>query len=111
MFPVNTAFIVALSVSSVFFGLAIATTFLGIQALCAVPLKNFTRTRWTLLLVSCAMLVIAAISLGQELRHNLNAFVYYKGGTASVEELSDPRDPTNTIHVRLQYCENPSLPT
>jgi hypothetical protein len=47
------------------------------------------------------MLVIDGTSIGQQLRHNLNAFVYYKGGKQAAEELNDPRDPTNYIHVIL----------
>jgi hypothetical protein len=76
-----------------------ATFFLYIRKLCDAPFRTFTRIRWTLFIVCCGMLIVGGISIGQQLRHNLNSFVYYKGGKQAAEELNDPRDPTNYIHV------------
>jgi hypothetical protein len=101
MFDVTAAYVVSLFVSSIFFGFSCATFFLCIRKLCDAPFRTFTRVRWTLFIVCCGMFVIGGTSIGQQLRHNLNAFVYYKGGKQAAEELNSPRDPTNYIHVSL----------
>jgi hypothetical protein len=46
------------------------------------------------------MLAVGATAIGQQLRRNLNAFVYFENGTQATQELNDPKDPMNHIHVR-----------
>jgi hypothetical protein len=100
MFQLTAAHIIALSVSCIFFGLAFATFVLCIKSLCSIPFRSFTRVRTALLFVSCATIVIGALSIAQALRRVLRAFVYINGGTTPVEELNDPQDLSNWIHVR-----------
>jgi hypothetical protein len=99
-FTVPAAYIVALPVQCVFFGLALATFILCVRALCAIPIKDFTRTRWALLAVSIATIIVGAISIGQAIAHNLFAFVYYKDGLAAFEALNINHYPAVWIHVR-----------
>jgi hypothetical protein len=100
-FTATASYIVSLSVSCTFFGISCTTFILCIRSLCDVPFRTFTRVRWMLFAVCCGMLVISGVSIGQQMRHNLNAFVYYEGGGHAAEELNNPRDPTNYIHVRI----------
>jgi hypothetical protein len=99
VFLPTAAYIVALAVQSALFGLAFATFFLCIQALIRIPFKAFTRSRWALFAVSIAMIAVGALSVGQAIAHSLEAFVYYKGGTAAMEELNLDQDPAIWIHV------------
>jgi hypothetical protein len=99
MFELTVAHIVALAVSCIFFGLAFATFILCIQSLCSIPSRSFTRVRTSLLLVSCMTFVIGALSVAQALRRVSRAFVYVKGGTTPVKELSNPHDISNWINV------------
>jgi hypothetical protein len=107
-FTVLAAYIVSLSVSCIFFGLSLATFVLCMRNICDAPFRTFTRVRWMLFGVTIGMLVIGVLGVGQQLRHNLNAFAYYKGGGHAEEELNDPSDPTNYIHVRpnSSYCRS-----
>jgi hypothetical protein len=98
-FSVPAAYIVALPVQCVFFGLALATFLLCVRALCAIPTRDFTRTRWALLAVSIATIVVGAVSIGQAIAHNLFAFVYYKGGGHAMEALDINQYPAVWIHV------------
>jgi hypothetical protein len=99
MFNQLAAYIVSLSVSSAFFGLSIATFFLCVRHLRDGSTPTASRVRWTLFAVCCGMLLVGSISIGQQIRHNLNAFVYYTGGGHAEEELDEANDPTNYIHV------------
>jgi hypothetical protein len=99
IFLPTAAYIVALAVQSALFGLAFATFFLCIHALIRIPFRAFTRSRWALFAVSIAMITSGAVSAGAALAHNLDAFVYYKGGTAPMEELNLSRVPTIWIKV------------
>jgi hypothetical protein len=100
VFLPTTAYIVALAVQCTLFGLGLATFVLCIHALTRVPFHEFTRSRWALFAVSIAMITVGALSVGQAIAHNLEAFVYYKGGTAPMEELNLDQDPAIWIHVR-----------
>jgi hypothetical protein len=99
VFLPTAAYIVGLAVQCTFFGLALATFVLCIHSLTRVPFSAFTRSRWALFAVSIAMIAVGALSVGQAIAHNLEAFVYYKGGTAAMEELNLDQDPAIWIHV------------
>jgi hypothetical protein len=99
MFNQLAAYIVSLSVSCTLFGLSIATFFLCVRNLRDGSIRTVSRVRWTLFVVCCGMLLVGSVSIGQQIRHNLNAFVYYKGGGHAEEELDVANDPTNYIHV------------
>lgn len=100
-FDVRAAYIVSLPLSGLLFGLSLATFGLSVRYICNEPFSKFTRARWVTLIVSTAMVMIGAMSIGQAIRHNLNAFVYYEGLGGAAEALNNPKDPTNYIHVRL----------
>jgi hypothetical protein len=100
MFAITAAYIVSLALCCIFFGLSLATFILCIRTLCAIPFRSFTRARWALLTVASLMLAVGATAIGQQLRRNLNAFVYFENGTQATQELNDPKDPMNHIHVR-----------
>jgi hypothetical protein len=101
MLTLPAAYIIALPISSACFGLSLATYALCVRTLCRSPFSAFSRVRWTLLAVASAMMVVGAVGLGQQIRHNLNAFVYWKDGTDAAGELNDPKDPMNYVHVCL----------
>jgi hypothetical protein len=101
MFTITAAYIVSLAMCCILFGLSIATFFLCIRALCAVPFRSFALGRWWLLTVACLMLAVGVTAIAQQVRHNLNAFVYYHDGAEATEELNGPKDPMNYIHIRV----------
>jgi hypothetical protein len=101
MLTLPAAYIIALPISSACFGLSLATYALCVRTLCRSPFGAFSRVRWMLLVIASAMVVVGAVGLGQQIRHNLNAFVYWKDGADAAGELNDPKDPMNYVHVRL----------
>jgi hypothetical protein len=109
MFTITAAYIISLALCCVLFGLSIATYVLCIRALCSTPFRSFTRARWALLTVASLMLAVGAMAIGQQLRRNLNAFVYFENGTQATKELSDMKDPMNHIHVRSLSVQPPSV--
>jgi hypothetical protein len=109
MFTITASYIISLALCSALFGLSIATFVLCIRALCSIPFRSFTRARWALLTVASLMLAVGATAIGQQLRRNLNAFVYFENGTQATQELNDPKDPMNHIHVRLLSVQPSSV--
>jgi hypothetical protein len=109
VFSITAAYIVGLAVQCSFYGLALATFFLCVRALCALPFSAFPRSRWALLAVSTAMILVGTLSVGQAIAHNLVAFVYYKDGLAAQEELLLNQDPAIWIHVRCHSRHSPRV--
>jgi hypothetical protein len=105
MFDLLAAYIVSLSVSSIFFGLSCATFLLCLRSLCDSPFRTFNRVKWALFFVCCAMFGVGSVAVGQQMRHNLNAFVYYRQGGYAEEELITVNDPTNYIHVSERHVD------
>lgn len=101
MLPIAAAYLVAQFIGCILFGLSVATFALAIQSLCDGPFSKLTKVRWALLGVCTAMFVIGAVSVGQMLRHVLNAFVFYDGPGGAAAELNNTRDPMNIVHVSL----------
>jgi hypothetical protein len=105
MMDLTVAFLVALPVSCIFYGLALATFILCLKCL-VTPAQLFTRMRWCFLVFSSAMIVVATIFIGQAMQHNLNAFIYYTDPGGVFVELNNPEDPMNLIHVKFFYLYN-----
>jgi hypothetical protein len=91
MMDLTVAFLVALPVSRIFYGLALATFIPCVKCL-VTPAQSYTRMRWCFLAFSSTMVVVATISIGQAMQHNLNAFIYYTGPGGAFTELNNPKD-------------------
>lgn len=101
-FPIDEAHLVSLFTESVFYGLFLAT-FVGLLRAILWNGTSFNaakHVRWALLSVACTMFVVATVDLILNLKHNLNAFIYYKGPGGPVGEFSKISHWINIARVR-----------
>lgn len=85
-FPVDEAQIVSLFMQKVAYGIYLVTFGMCIQVLFWGNSGRKKRYNWPLVAVTMSMFVFATFDVSFSLRHNLDAFIFYKGsGGANAE--------------------------
>ena len=115
-FPVDEAQIVALFMESVAYGIYLVTLGLCIRALFWGSTGKKDRYNWPLIVVAGLMCIFATLDTAFGLRHNLDAFIFYKGSGGANAEFEDISYWVNVMKVRtiLANCiigneSNPGL--
>jgi hypothetical protein len=87
-FPVDEAQLLSLFFESVAYGVYLVTFGMCIRALLwsSVPEKGSRPVKWPSVIMAGAMFVCATLDTVFNLRHNLDAFVFYKGGGGAIQE-------------------------
>ena len=102
-FPVDEAQIVALFMEAVAYGVYLVTLGLCVRALFWGRAGRKERINWPLVVVAALMAVFATLDVAFGLRHNLDAFIFYKGPGGADAEFEDISYWVNVMKVRL--CE------
>ena len=99
-FPVDEAQIIALFMESVVYGIYLVTLAACVRAL-FWDTQGFKRNiNWAMVVVTGTMAIFATLDLALGLRHNLDAFVFYKGPGGPSAEFDDISYWVNVMKVR-----------
>lgn len=103
-FPVDEAHIVALFMEAVTYGVYLVTLGMCLRALFWGNTGRKKRYNWPLIVVALLMFVFSTFDVALGLRHNLDAFIYYKGPGGPIEEFKDISYWVNVMKVRAGLC-------
>jgi hypothetical protein len=98
-FPIDEAQIVALFMEAVTYGIYLVTLGLCIRALFWGSTGRKDRYNWPLIIVAGLMCVFATFDVAFGLRHNLDAFIFYKGSGGPDAEFEDISYWVNVMKV------------
>ena len=99
-FPVDEAQIVALFMESVAYGIYLVTLGMCVQVLFWGRSEEKKRLNWPLITVTALMFIFATFDVAFGLRHNLDAFIFYKGAGGADAEFEDISYWVNVMKVR-----------
>lgn len=101
-FPVDEAQIVALFMEAVAYGIYLVTFGLCVRVLfCGRRgTKRRKRYNWSLIVVAALMFIFATLDVAFGLRHNLDAFVFYRGPGGPITEFQNISYWVNVMKVR-----------
>lgn len=98
-FPVDEAQIVALFMECIAYGIYLVTLGMTIRALFWGRSGKKERYNWTLIIVAALMFIFATFDVAFGLRHNLDAFIFYKGPGGAIAEFEDISYWVNVMKV------------
>ena len=99
-FPVDEAQLVTLFMQCIAYGIYLVTLGLCIRALFWGSTGKKDRYNWPLIVVAGFMFVFATLDVAFGLRHNLDAFIFYKGTGGANAEFEDISYWVNVMKVR-----------
>jgi hypothetical protein len=103
-FPVDEAQVVELFMTSVAYGIYLVTLGMCVHALFweqSRPKKDYN---WPFIVVTALTFVFTTFDVGCTLRHNMDAFIYYKGPGGPNAEFEDI---SNVVNVMIVSACNP----
>lgn len=98
--PIDEAQIVALFMEAVAYGIYLVTLGMCLHALFLGNTGRKERYNWPLIVVALTMFLFATFDVAFGLRHNLDAFIFYKGSGGPTEEFKDISYWVNVMKVR-----------
>lgn len=102
-FPVDEAQIVALFMEAVAYGIYLVTLGMCIQVLFWGRTGRKERYNWPLVAVAASMFIFATFDVSFGLRHNLDAFIFYKGSGGPDAEFEDISYWVNVMKVGVIF--------
>ena len=99
-FPVDEAQIVSLFMEAVAYGIYLVTLGLCVRALFWGTTGSKERINWPLVTITTLMFIFATFDVAFGLRHNLDAFIFYKGAGGPNAEFQDISYWVNVMKVR-----------
>jgi hypothetical protein len=107
-FPVDEAQLVKLFMTSVTYGIYLVTLGMCIRALFWEQSRRRTHHNWPFIVVTALMFVFATFDVSFALRHNMDAFIFYKGPGGPNAEFEDISNIVNvmTVSARSSPCNS-----